>query len=399
MNRVRLLRLFLCCVLGGLAIAIGAILWASGSSRASYVIDIFPGGDIQAALEAVARRPGKGTVRVHAGTYRPAAAGQAFLFLNARHDGVTLEAVGDVVLSAGNPEIANPAAPSYPAVVNHVVYFGDGISRATTFRGFKVTGANGFVSGPSELMTVRTADDLEKSAAYRTLAPSPIESNSQLKKTHYFYADGGGMLIYGRSYPIIEAVEFQGNFGSVCAGGVSVQHHLGALRDSVLFKDCIFRDNRAAVAGGGVDILVPGSWAVFENCLFVGNLSNDGIDANGGPGYAALTVFPGCRATVSRCTFTGNRNAVDDRGSGSTYRETIFWRNNRGGGTGGHATYELAIRSAEGVTGCFIDAEAADLLGNIDHMRNTLAAPDPWFDANYRPRDEVYRGIGFRPTR
>ena len=216
MNRVRSLRLFLCCVLGGLAIAIAAILWTSGSSRARDVIDIFPGGDIQAALEAVARRPGKGTIRVHAGTYRPATAGQAFLFLNARHDGVTLEAVGDVVLSAGNPEIADPAAPSYPAVVNHVVYFGDGISRATTFRGFKVTGANGFVSGPSELMTVHTADDLEKSAAYRTLAPSPIESNSQLKKTHYFYADGGGMLIYGRSYPTIEAVEFQGNFGSVC---------------------------------------------------------------------------------------------------------------------------------------------------------------------------------------
>ena len=258
MNRVRLLRLFLCCVLGSLAVAIGAILWASGSSRASYVIDIFPGGDIQAALESVARRPGKGTVRVHAGTYRPVAPGQAFLFLNARHDGVTLEAVGDVVLSAGNPEIADRAAPSYPAVVNHVIYFGDGISRATTFRGFKVTGANGFVSGPSDLMTVRTADDLEKSAAYRTLAPSPIESNSQLKKTHYFYADGGGMLIYGRSYPTIEAVEVQGNFGSVCACGVSVQHHLGALRDSVRFKNCIFRDNRAAVSGGGVDILVPG---------------------------------------------------------------------------------------------------------------------------------------------
>ena len=227
MNRVRSLRLFLCCVLGGLAVAIAAILWTSGSSRARDVIDIFPGGDIQAALEAVARRPGKGTIRVHAGTYRPATAGQAFLFLNARHDGVTLEAVGDVVLSAGNPEIADPAAPSYPAVVNHVVYFGDGISRATTFRGFKVTGANGFVLGPSELMTVHTADDLEKSAAYRTLAPSPIESNSRLKKTHYFYADGGGMLIYGRSYPTIEAVEFQGNVGSVCAGGVSVQHQGG----------------------------------------------------------------------------------------------------------------------------------------------------------------------------
>src|SRR6516162_2755792 len=136
------------------------------------------------------------------------------------------------------------------------------------------------------------------------------------------------MLIDGRCCITIRPRACGGLLERVCAGRDSVRHDLRALLESVLFKDCIFRDNRTAVAGGGVDILVPGSWAVFENCLFVGNLSNDGIDANGGPGYAALTVFPGGRATVNRCTFTGNRNAVDDRGSGSTYRETIFWRNN-----------------------------------------------------------------------
>ena len=102
---------------------------------------------------------------------------------------------------------------------------------------------------------------------------------------------------------------------------------------------------------------------------------------------------------MNRCTFTGNRNAVDDRGSGSTYRETIFWRNNRGGGTGDHATYEVAVRSAEGVTGCFIDGEAGDLLGNISRATNTFAASDPGFDANYRPQRAAYRDTGFRPAR
>ena len=334
----------------------------------------------------IARRSGKGTIRVHAGNYRPFAPGQALVFLNARHDGITVEAVGDVVLSAGNPEIADPRAPSYPAVVNHVVYFGDGISRATTFRGFKVTGANGFVSGPPDLMTVRTGDDLAKSATYRTLASSPIESSPQLKKSHYFYADGGGALIYGRSYPTIEAVTFVGNFGSVFAGGVSIQHQPGENRGSVLFKDCVFRDNRTAVAGSGVDVLTPGSWAVFENCLFVGNLSNDGIEANIGPGYGALSVFPGSCATVSRCTFTGNRNGVDDRGAGSTYRDSIFWNNSRAGGTGDHANYEVAIRSAEGVTGCFIDSRASDILGNVSRSANTFCNLDPGFDENYHPR-------------
>ena len=106
-----------------------------------------PGGQIQDALEAAASDPLHKTVYVHAGTYRPAARGQALIWLNARHDGITLEAVGDVVLTAANPDIADRLAPSYPAVVNHVVYFGDGVSRKTVFRGFKITGANNFTTG------------------------------------------------------------------------------------------------------------------------------------------------------------------------------------------------------------------------------------------------------------
>src|SRR5439155_814218 len=104
-----------------------------------------PGESIQEALEQVALAPSKGTVRVHAGVYRPKSPGQAFLFFNARHDGITLVAVGDVTLTAANPQIADRRAAGYPAVVNHVVYFGDGVSARTILRGFKITGANGFV--------------------------------------------------------------------------------------------------------------------------------------------------------------------------------------------------------------------------------------------------------------
>jgi hypothetical protein len=381
-----------------LAVTITAALWARGLFRARYVIEVYPGGDIQSTLEAVARRPGKGTIRVHAGVYRPQRPGQAFVFFNARHDGITLEAVGDVVLTAANPDIADPDTPGYPAIVNHVVYFGDGISRATTLRGFKITGANGFVSGPPDLISVQTRDDLEKSSRYRSLVPSPIESNNRLKKTHYFYADGGGILIYGESYPTIEAVEVYENYATVCAGGVSVQHSVRAFRESILFKDCVFRDNRAAVSGSGVDLLTPGSWVFFENCLFVGNLSNTSIDPHGGPGYGALTVFPDCSVSVSRCTFTGNRNGVDDRGAGSSYRDTIFWRNNRGGGASPAIRYELAVSSAEGVNGCAIGGSTAcDLLRNVSRSANTFDAPDPVFDASFRPHQPEYQAIGYRP--
>ena len=53
------------------------------------------------------------------------------VWFNARHDGIILEAVGEVTLTAANPEIADKRSETHPAVVNHVVYFGDGILPGT----------------------------------------------------------------------------------------------------------------------------------------------------------------------------------------------------------------------------------------------------------------------------
>ena len=111
---------------------------------------VYPGGSIQEALEAAARDRERKAVYVHAGTYRPSAPGQAMIWFNARHDGLTVEAVGDVTLTAANPALAGPDAPSRPAIVNHVVYFGDEVSRKTIFRGFKITGANNFTTAPGK---------------------------------------------------------------------------------------------------------------------------------------------------------------------------------------------------------------------------------------------------------
>ena len=124
---------------------------------------VHPRGRIQDALDAAARDPVNKTVYVHAGTYRPATRGQALIWFNARHDGITLEAVGDVTLTASNPEIADSRAPSYPAVVNHVVYFGDGVSRKTVLRGFKITGARNFTTGSGDKSPIES-DDLRKTA-------------------------------------------------------------------------------------------------------------------------------------------------------------------------------------------------------------------------------------------
>ena len=345
---------------------------------------VYPGGSIQAALEAAAKDPVNKTVYVHAGTYRPAARGQALIWFNARHDGVTLEAVGEVVLTAANPDLADKAAPSYPAVVNHVVYFGDGISRKTIFRGFTVTGANNFTTGSGE--------------------KSPIESDD-IRKTTFFYTDGGGIKVYARSYPTIEAVEVSGNYTSPCGGGVSVEH-LGAMQEAVLFRNCVFRNNRTQTTGSALDLL-HGSAADVENCLFVGNVANMGVDVvgllTGGEyrpehGSGAITVFPESRLTMTRSTVTGNWNGVDDSGKGSTYVDSIFWMNSLAGGISPDQRYELDLDDGAGVRGSFVRGIINDLRGTVDKTANTFDPPDPRFDARFVPQAPEYGKVGYRPA-
>jgi hypothetical protein len=345
---------------------------------------VYPKDRIQDALDAAAADPVNKTVYVHAGTYRPAAKGQALIWFNARHDGITLEAVGDVILTAANPEIADTKAPSYPAVVNHVVYFGDGISRKTVFRGFKVTGANNFTTGSGE--------------------KSPIESD-EIRKTVFFYTDGGGIKIYARSYPTIEDVEVYENYASPCGGGVSVEH-LGETKDSVLFRNCIFRNNRTQTTGSALDLL-HGSAATVENCLFVGNVANMGVDVVGllaggefhpENGSGAITVFAGSKAMVSRSTLTGNWSGVDDAGRGSTYVDTIFWKNTLAGGISPGRRYELDIEDGAGVRGSFIHGDVNDLRGTIKRELNTFDPPDPRFDAQFVPQAPEYSRVGYRPV-
>ncbi|MGB6849963.1 MAG: hypothetical protein WBG05_17335, partial [Thermoanaerobaculia bacterium] len=107
------------------AVMLVAVAVASEPSRPRLVgsaYQVYPGEEIQEILELAAADPVHKIVEVQAGTYRPQRHGQALIWFNARHDGITLQAVGEVVLTAANPEIADPEAASFPAVVNHVVY-------------------------------------------------------------------------------------------------------------------------------------------------------------------------------------------------------------------------------------------------------------------------------------
>lgn len=86
--------------------------------KADHVIDnehvrhVWPGTDIQKVLEAAAADSAHKVVRVYEGVYRPKQAAQAMIYLNARHEGITLQADGEVVLAAVT---ASPVSSSFHA--------------------------------------------------------------------------------------------------------------------------------------------------------------------------------------------------------------------------------------------------------------------------------------------
>jgi hypothetical protein len=115
-------------------------------------------------------------------------------------------------------------------------------------------------------------------------------------------------------------------------------------------------------------------------------------------GSGAITVFPGSRATVSRSTLTGNWSGVDDSGTGSTYVDSIFWKNALAGGISAGERYELDIDEGAGVRGSFIHGVVNDLRGTINRDVNTFDPPDPRFDAQFTPQAPEYNKVGYRPA-
>jgi hypothetical protein len=344
---------------------------------------VFPGGSIQEALDAAAHNPTNKIVRVHAGVYRPNGRGQALIFFNRAHDGIRVEAIGEVTLSAANSDLADPKDPASPAIVNHVVYFGDGISDATVLQGFRITGANHFVS----------------------MEPPEIEPNAGLKRNMFFYADGGAIKVFGRSSPTLRQLTVFENYASPCAGGISVQQQWLESESApppVRIQDCVFRQNRSQITGAAVDLL-PGSSALITNCLFVANIANLGVNyISPNPAQpeftnsAPLTVFPTSRAIVQSCTFVGNRNGAEDLGHRSIYQNCIFWHNDLAGGFYEAERYDIDVEDQGQVTGCVFGGRILDRRGLVSDSKNVFHASDPEFDAGFTPHSAACAGAGAR---
>ena len=349
---------------------------------------VFPGDNIQDALQQAAGNKTNKVVKVHTGEYRPNTRRQALIWFNKTHDGIRLEAEGSVTLTAANSQLGVASEPGFPAVVNHVVYFGHGISSNTVFKGFRVTGANGF-------LTRKLTKEME---------PSPA-----VPKNLFFFADGGGIKIFGGSSPTIQNVEVVDNFTSPCGAGISVQQQ-GFDQTPVLIENCVFLRNRAQGTGAAIDLLA-GSSARIINCLFVGNVSNTGEDVvakNSGErpfvNNGVLTIFWNSGAEVRNCTFTGNRNGVDDMGGQSTYLNCILVDNKLDTGLKGAARYELAVNAGvKKISGCFINGIIHDFGHVASAQENVLegtsgrAFPPPKFNNRFVPEPPEYKHAGFRP--
>ena len=342
---------------------------------------VSPGENIQDAIELAAKDPTNKTVKVLAGVYEPKAKRQAMIWFNRAHSGVRVEAVGAVTLSAANPALAIKSSRSFPAVVNHVVYFGDGVESNTVLKGFRIAGANAYVT-----------DKFMKQ----------LEPNESVPKNSFFLTDGGGIKIFGRSSPVLEDLELVDNYATPCGAGVSVQQQ-GFNTNFVVMRNCVFRNNRAQVTGSAVDLLA-GSSARLINCLFVDNASNLGEDIvskrSGEPPFinsGVLTIFQNSRAIVENCTFTANRNAVDDMGGLSEYRNSIFCGNTVNKGLTGER-YELDLAKGGKVQGCMINGKVIDPLKVMASGENLMDAPAPDFDERFVPRAAAYARVGYRPT-
>jgi hypothetical protein len=343
---------------------------------------VHPGDKIQDALNMAATNRLVKNVKVHAGEYRPDTKRQAMIWFNKRHEGIHLIAEGAVTLTAANPQLALPSDAGFPAVVNHVVYFGNGISSNTVLSGFRITGANSFITREGTRM---------------------MEPDITVPKNWFFFSDGGAIKIFGRSYPQIKNIEVVDNFTSPCGAGISIQHE-GFTNDSALIENCIFLRNRAQATGCAIDLLA-GSNARIINCLFVGNISNIGEDpvakksgerpfVNSG----AITIFQRSLAEIRNCTFTGNRNGIDDMGGASTYVNNIFFDNTlESPGNPGLGRYDLAVNAgAREISGNFIHGKIHDAQHIVLSEKNTLNAPPPNFDKDFVPQALEYKNAGYR---
>lgn len=323
-------------------------------------VEVYPGTSIQDGLER-AKKLGIKKVLVKEGEYYPTEEGQALIWLNKSHHGISLIADGKVTLYGHG--IKNKKS-----MVNHIIYIGDGIDKKTLIKGFTLSGINNidFVTKKNENI---------------------VEPNIKLGRKFIYYSGGGAIKIFGNSSPVLDKLTIENNEVLLCGAGISIEH-MGEASESVIIKNTIFRNNRNGLTGSAIDIL-PGSKVIVENSLFINNKSNEPrrgysseiktlfpsrASKNGRYSWdeifatniyfknsSAVTVARGSNVKISNSVFINNRNAFSELSDVKWYsvrskksqkimsleyikpelKNNIFMNNNLDGGVGSHIKYGL----------------------------------------------------------
>lgn len=290
----------------------------SACTKKTNIITVSPKDDLQTVIDAAAKQNPKPTLLFSPGRYFPHKKGQALIALNAQHDGLILEGNGEAILSAENVALSDSKEYSHPAIVSHVLYLGDGVTEKTKISGFTITGAHGFLTHEDEFSA---------------------EPNRNLKRRFVFYTDGGGIKIFGNSYPVLENLVIEKNRTIYCGGGISVEQM--GMSPPVHMRNIVVRDNIALLTGAGLDLL-PGSNAIVENSRFEANKANEawiGLEKTFSArrqyllervqrptaslflmfqNSSAITIFKGSSIQLSNSVIEGNSGGID-------YNMNVSW--------------------------------------------------------------------------
>ena len=90
---------------------------------------------------------------------------------------------------------------------------------------------------------------------------------------------------------------------------------------------------------------------------------------------------------------------MDDNGTGSSYVDSIFWKNTLAGGISPGKRYELDITDGAGVRGSFIHGDVNDLRGTIERGGEHLRSAGSAFRRAVRAGAAEYAQAGYRPVK
>ena len=333
-----------------------------------------PGDSIQEALEKAARDPVNKTVFVHAGTYRPQAKGQALIWFNARHDGITLQAVGDVDADRGQSARSPTAAP--PA-----------IRPSSITSSISATASRQRRSCAASRSPARTTSRPAPASSRRSSPTTCARRCSSIPTAAASRSTRGRIRRSSRSRSTATT-----RARAAAASRSSISTRCRSRRSSATASSATTAPRRP---GSAVDLL-HGSRAMLENCLFVGNIANMGVDVRRPArpaantirenGSGALTVFERIACDGQPLHVHRQLERRRRRRHRQHLRRLIFWKNNLPGGISPGKRYEIDIVDGGGVKRCFINGDVNDLRETIDRKgANTFDAPDPRFDAHVRP--------------